>query len=341
MYKNFFTPKRTILEVFNFIRAYFLMQSLLPLAVSLQLTTYCNKNCKVCFESQENNPKKNINFNLVKKIANEMEGKGIFFLTGGEPFLHPRIWEILEHLKDKNINFTICTNGSTLNKKRISRLAEVNPDSVMFSVHGLKRNHDKQVGVEGSFKKIITSINELKRSDFSGNIVINVTISFLNYKELGKITKKFEKINVDAIRFQHLNFLTSNEMKKAKKEFENENVKHYVRDKKNDVKGLKKEIKKIKNKKNKSIFFIPNLSRNEITNWYKNNFKSTRNCFYIFRSLYIDVNGDCHNCQNIRNNIGNIKDESLFKIFNSKKSKKFRKVIKQSGSTACHRCCKL
>ncbi|MDO8517506.1 MAG: 4Fe-4S cluster-binding domain-containing protein [Nanoarchaeota archaeon] len=83
------------------------------------ITTRCNLKCNGCFAKNVMGEKaKDISlkeYSLVIDDFLEKDGKQINIL-GGEPLLHPKIREIVQINRDKNIKTTIYTNGSYLNR---------------------------------------------------------------------------------------------------------------------------------------------------------------------------------------------------------------------------------
>ena len=82
-------------------------------------------------------------------------------------------------------------------------------------------------------------------------------------------------------------------------------------------------------------------SMKAIKGWYSNNFKSKRDCYFVYRGAFIYPNGDVVPCESFRFTMGNINKESFMEIWNSEKYLKFRKVLKKGLLPGCARCCKL
>lgn len=86
--------------------------SKLPTCVVVYLTDYCKLKCKHCFLSQNNCINKNmIDFAIIKKLLLTFKENNVFMVafTGGDPMLHPQIFEILS-LTKKNEYVTIAWN---------------------------------------------------------------------------------------------------------------------------------------------------------------------------------------------------------------------------------------
>ena len=69
-----------------------------------------------------------MDLSLAKKIFNEISEKKLVSQVHlhlmGEPTLHPKLNEILNYARDKNVIINLTTNGSTLVKKKVPTLLE-------------------------------------------------------------------------------------------------------------------------------------------------------------------------------------------------------------------------
>jgi len=128
------------------------------------LTEKCNYTCEYCalynnkIEPELNTKKifrflKNIKF---LQIKNSFE----FFIFGGEPFLHPKIDQILSILKKLKINYAIQTNGSLYEK--IIKLNNIYDFKFKISIHPTQINKNYL----NNLKKIISNTKNLESIDF-------------------------------------------------------------------------------------------------------------------------------------------------------------------------------
>ena len=89
------------------------------------------------------------------------------------------------------------------------------------------------------------------------------------------------------------------------------------------------------------IPFTPELSDNEIIDWYNSDFKSRRKCFFVWRGVFIAPNGDVYPCMgNFYYKMGNILTEDFSKIWNNDKFVNFRLTLKKGLLSVCSRCCR-
>lgn len=62
-----------------------------------------------------------------------------FYITGGDPILHPDFWRLLELLKSRNIPFAILGNPFHLDLQVCLRLKEYGRQKYQLSLDGMKK----------------------------------------------------------------------------------------------------------------------------------------------------------------------------------------------------------
>lgn len=93
---------------------------IMPLEINWLITSCCNYRCSYCPGAQDTNRNLMPSFENLKstidKIASLNRDYYTFTLSGGEPTVHPHIYELIEYMhitfKDKLNSITIITNGS-------------------------------------------------------------------------------------------------------------------------------------------------------------------------------------------------------------------------------------
>lgn len=135
-----------------------------PLVIQLELTTYCNLNCKFCF-SKSGKPRKNeMGTKEIKRVIRQMKDAEVMsvFLTGGEPTLHPDFIEIVNYVFELGMDCFVLTNGTQLNAKLLSRI----PNRIYFvmSFDGINSHLDSHGGLD--FASVKEKFALLKKLDF-------------------------------------------------------------------------------------------------------------------------------------------------------------------------------
>lgn len=111
----------------------------------------------------------------------EMKVIPCFSITGGDPLLYPLIWDVLELIQQKKINFTILGNPFHLTSEKAERLKNLGCTSYQMSLDGLEETHDS-LRKSGSFRATLAALPMLHEVGIRSMIMS--TVSLLNYKEL-------------------------------------------------------------------------------------------------------------------------------------------------------------
>ncbi len=323
-----------------------------PLAVNMLVTSQCNLHCQMCsFNAQKFSPDgKELTLEEIKGFLSRISKKKLhIFLSGGEPFTRPDIFDIIGHINELKLNFGICTNGTLLTEEKAERLLRSKPAFIIFSLHGDRELHDSITGMQGSFDKLITSIKMMRAGKKRPKVLINCAVSPANIGNLLDVARISDESGADMLRFEHLNFISEeNAIKQAqvsKKIFPDDEIDfstfHFGGlEESRCLSAIKNVISKRKDFRI-PIYFKPYLSDREIASWYSGESLSSRKCFFIWRSFYVASNGDIFPCQFLLYKMGNVLSDDLDTIWNGKKYREFRLQMKKGLMPLCSRCCKL
>ncbi len=145
--------------------------------------TLCNLKCEHCFItcSPSNNSFEIMDKNKVFEIIKESAIQGIkeFYFTGGEPFIHKDILEIIEVALDYAPT-TILSNGILIKKELAKQLNKIHQNSkysleIRVSLDSyLETEHNKLRG-ENSFKKALEGIKNLVNNQFLPIVTVTKT----------------------------------------------------------------------------------------------------------------------------------------------------------------------
>jgi len=167
------------------------------------ITDRCPNNCKHCYigKRTKQEPDLATTDRLIKDLQ-EMSsalGCGIdIAITGGDPFLHPRFWEIVAKVR-KVVDFlAILGNPEEINSYSISKLAEAGVDWCNISVDGFMETHDS-IRRTGSFKESIRALKLLVKSSL--HVGVHTTVSSWNIKELPDLMDYLYGLGIDRWAF--------------------------------------------------------------------------------------------------------------------------------------------
>jgi len=134
----------------------------IPKLMVLSPTYACNLNCVGCYAGlygRKYQLSKEEVWNLMRE-ANEM-GIYFFIVTGGEPFVWPHFFELLEEFNDSY--FQVYTNGTFITPEVAKRLAELGNATFAVSVEGFEEETDWRRG-RGTFKKILEAWKNMREA---------------------------------------------------------------------------------------------------------------------------------------------------------------------------------
>jgi MoaA/NifB/PqqE/SkfB family radical SAM enzyme/SAM-dependent methyltransferase len=141
------------------------------------ITSRCNLSCTHCLFSSAPENGKTLCKDTIMALAREAHQNGcrMFALTGGEPFVHPEIDDIITGLLSlPGSHVAVLTNGMTV----VPHIERLKPDPEFFhlqiSVDGLEQNHDRIRG-KGSFQRLSENLLKLKARSFPVTLSMCVT----------------------------------------------------------------------------------------------------------------------------------------------------------------------
>ncbi len=176
-------------------------------AFQWHITDACDQRCKHCYIFSEDNHLKLKTMSMadiertldsILAMCHRMQRLPYIYLTGGDPILHPRFWNVLELLRQHEIPFTILGNPFHLSDEVCSRLRSYGCDKYQLSIDGLRSTHDK-IRRPGSFDETIEKIACIRRAGIK--CAIMTTVSGMNIAEIPSIVDLVVEHEVDIFAF--------------------------------------------------------------------------------------------------------------------------------------------
>jgi len=180
------TVLKNPIELINNLKNYTNGLELLPKGAFLAITSACNARCLTCdFWKKE---KKELQAIVLKKLPESLKEIDI---TGGEPFLHSNLTEILKMVKNRcpRSRVLITTNGLLLPKikKIVPKLLKIDKNlAFRVSLDGIGDVHDQIRGVKNAFKIAKETLAFLKKEKVK-DLGIIFTLIDKNKNELDKV----------------------------------------------------------------------------------------------------------------------------------------------------------
>lgn len=297
-----------------------------PKMAQIEVTRNCNQRCFFCF--RKCSPLKNFftkSLSSWQKAIEKLVKIGVRELnfSGGEIFLYSEIDKLFSFSKKIGVDrIVVNTNGSVdLRGHDLSLI-----DELVFSVHGLGKDHDKAVGTSGAFKKVLRSINFVLAQH--QRVGLNTVVTPDNIEKLDQIYSFFAKF---PLIFHSFNLLIDRERLINGRESYSAMMPKYL----NFLKIIPARRRKLRHGM-QNIFF-----KN------KKFFESViplPHCAGGKYKLVVDYRGDIYPCryfQDTEHLCGNIFKNDLQKVWKSGKGFiKFRKIVLGGPPSPCGKCFK-
>lgn len=167
-----------------------------PNDLVLAITYMCNSRCRMCnIWKKEAQPI--LELSEYKKLPNNIRDVN---LTGGEPFLHPQLIEIIKILLSKNpkVRIIISSNGfaTELIKEKLLEIIKIKPDiGIGISLDGIGTVHDQIRGIPGGYDKVMKTIAMLQNLGIK-NLRLAFTAGDYNINELSKVYKLSKELGI-------------------------------------------------------------------------------------------------------------------------------------------------
>jgi MoaA/NifB/PqqE/SkfB family radical SAM enzyme len=171
--------------------------------------TLCNLQCTHCFIScgPKNHTLEMMTLEQVQKTLEESQALRVkdYYITGGEVFINPEIFEILEAILSCG-PLDVLTNGTLITKEKANRLKEIqdrsdHPLRFRVSMESFDEQGNDQIRGQGAYRRAVEGIRNLSESGFSPILTI---------------TRNWDEENDAEMEDKFLNFLKQNNVQKPR-----------------------------------------------------------------------------------------------------------------------------
>jgi len=134
-----------------------------PFSVHVDLTYRCNERCVHCY--LDHHGRNEMTTNEWRELLDQLAEAGTFFLTlsGGEIFLRPDFFEILEHARARTFCVTLKTNATLIGAREADDIRSAGVNAVHVSIYSHRPEvHDAITLVRGSWERSVAAIRLLR-----------------------------------------------------------------------------------------------------------------------------------------------------------------------------------
>lgn len=175
-----------------------------PMFVNWNYTYKCNFNCRHCY-SRNRIDIEEPSFPQKKQIADNIIRNKIFLvnLGGGEPLLCDDCFDIIQYLRDNNVQVNVSTNGWKITDTCIKRLQKARLSGVSVSLDNIcPEKHDELRNKPGSYVEACNAIIRFAQTDI--NVHVSTVITQDNFDELESLFMQCQEMGVRSIDLKRL-----------------------------------------------------------------------------------------------------------------------------------------
>ncbi len=317
-----------------------------PWTVQIDLTNRCNNDCIACWCNSpllddkgmpEELQDATLSYETLTGIVDELSTLGvrsIYFTGGGEPFMHPRILDLIEYIKGKGIHLDMSSNFTLVDKPLAREIVKLRLDHMNLSLWAgtrevyAKQHPNKSEETFDKITEVVDFIYALKGEygqTVPGLGMYNV-INILNYRDIYNMLEYAFAHRMDHVHFTHVDIIP---------------------DRTEDLKLTAEDLKVLYNMSrilpelvvamslkygHKSLLegfdtFLrrTNESGAESANYDTDFLSAMTSCYAGWSFARILANGDVNSClKSFKIPIGNIYESSFKEIWYSEKQEEFR-----------------
>jgi glycosyltransferase involved in cell wall biosynthesis/MoaA/NifB/PqqE/SkfB family radical SAM enzyme len=288
----------------------------LPKEAQIEVTNRCNFSCKMCQRYGLGVSFTDMDWSTYEKILDKTDGIKSLVLTGwGEPFLHPRIFDMITSAKERGHNVRLTTNASLLNEACRQNIFASGLDAITFSIDDTEPDEH---GWGHEIAKQLDNIRQFMAEKHLGGFKIKVYFQAMYHLggdgKIFKIIELAKKLGVDRVRISRLDLRFNKDMKRPSLAEEQALVKKIMSAKHLGV----------------GVDFLPYLAFDGLLSrlYYLIHpllHRRGRYCLRTFDNIYINQAGGATPCCSLpKLALGNISEQSLETIWQNQHFQHFR-----------------
>lgn len=171
------------------------------------LTRACNLSCRHCYASASpSTAADELRPDEARRLLDELldYGAPVILFSGGEPLLHPQLFELVERAVRGGARAVLSSNGLMLDKDKAARLKDLGLSYVGLSLDGLKEAHDELRSRPGAFEGVLKAAELALKAGLK--VGLRLTLNQRNVNDLGAVFELMAQRGIPRICFYHLVF---------------------------------------------------------------------------------------------------------------------------------------
>lgn len=169
------------------------------------ITRTCNLRCVHCYsDSNAMQYPGELTWEQMQTVVEDLAAYQIpsLLLSGGEPMIHPRFFDLVDLASSRGLKLTISTNGTLITPEKAALLKAANVAYVGISLDGIGRIHDEFRRKEGAFDSAVRGFRNCH--EVGQKTGLRLTLTRHNVENIGQILDFIEDQEIQRVCFYHL-----------------------------------------------------------------------------------------------------------------------------------------
>lgn len=168
-----------------------------PRGVLIYITNDCNLRCAHCGVVNKKNSRY-MSSECFYKIMDFLKKKKSYIvaISGGDPILHPELFEFIEHIRKCNMLPVLGLSGVGINDEQIEKIANSGLGCVQVSLDGSNEEVNSIFRGKNVFNEVVNNIKKLQEKNVRVNLAFCLcrenAMDFDNMLELSYMLKVYE-----------------------------------------------------------------------------------------------------------------------------------------------------
>jgi len=289
------------------------------------ITQRCDLNCRHCYDRSHRfdvDYEKGIQIlDQLRCFCLERHVGGQVSFSGGNPFMHPRFFDLYRAARDRNFNLAIL--GNPLSEAQLDSILQIaQPAFYQVSLEGLQPHNDLIRG-KGNFESVLEFLDLLKRKNVFSMVMLTLTRG--NMDQMLELAEQLRD-RVDLFTYNRLSMVGEGANLESPPRGEYHHfVQRYLQAKNtNPVLALKDSLINIEREQQGLELF------GGCTGF---------GCGAAFNFVSLLPDGEVHACRKFPSPIGHIQDQSLAEIYDGEPAKAYRRGCRSCASCRLRAVC--
>ena len=169
------------------------------------ITRACNLTCDHCYADATSKPAPD-ELSLAEAqglVDHLVEYKApVVLFSGGEPLVHPHIFELIGRTTRGGSRAVLSTNGLLIDGTVAAKLKDLGLSYVGISLDGLAASHDEMRRLPGAFKRTVAAMATARKAGLK--VGLRLTLSRRNMGDLPAIFDLMKEEGIGRVCFYHL-----------------------------------------------------------------------------------------------------------------------------------------